>query len=424
MSRTFMLLCSLASLLFVSPAAPAQSVRRAQRNVETSKDAKTGEASVLAKTSSDAAAFEKLARDAALALKENRLNEAITLYKRGVRVRPDWGEGWWHVATLLYDRDDYPNAARAFGEAVRIEPKSGAAWAMLGLCEYKIGAYETALAHLQKGRSLGFVGDEEAIGRVVLYHEALLMLLGGAFEQSKKILDALVFGGGNSENLILALGSASLRVPVLPENFIPTHPQREVVRRAGLAAKLAAKKSFDEAAREYEKLAADYPNTPEVQYAYGRYLFENRNPDEKTIAVFEREIVNSPDHVLARLQIASLKLRNKQAASGLPYAEQAVKLSPRMPQARYILGRLLFEAGQTERAIVELEATRALTPAEPKVHFALARAYARADRKKDAEDARRKFEDARRAVEAAGGAPTSADAPDDSSTAPDTPGSR
>jgi tetratricopeptide (TPR) repeat protein len=412
--KAIVLLFALASLLFIPLSALAQNKGYTQDREPIDRGSRVSRTPTTANTTFNAAEFEKLTRDAEIATKENRLDEAVALYRRGVAARPGWGEGWWLLATLLYDKDDYPNAVKAFGEAVRIEPKSGAAWAMLGLCEYKTGAYKSALAHLQKGRSLGFVGNGDSIGRVVLYHEALLLLLGGAFEQSQQILDSIAYGGASSENLILALGLASLRFPILPENFSPSHPQHEVVRRAGFAAMLAAKKEFVEAAREYERLATDFPRTPEVQYTYGRYLFENRNPDEKAIAAFEKEIENSPNHLLARLQIASLKLKNKEAASGLPFAEQAVKLNAQMPQARYIFGRLLFEAGQTERAITELEAARKLAPAEPKVHFALARVYARANRKKDAEDSRRKFEDARRALEATGGVKPDADSSEES----------
>ena len=56
-----------------------------------------------------------------------------------------------------------------------------------------------------------------------------------------------------------------------------------------------------------------------------------------------------------------------------------------------MFGRLLFDVNQNERAIAELEAARSMTPNDARIHFALARAYARANRKADANRARETF---------------------------------
>src|SRR5690606_2609379 len=108
-----------------------------------------------------------------------------------------------------------------------------------------------------------------------------------------------------------------------------------------------------------ERIAAEYAKTPNVQYAYGRYLVSRRD-DDKALAAFKREIENSPQNGLARLQIAYIKLKNREPAEGIPFAEEAVRLNPRDPLAHYILGRLLFDLGQTARAIESLETARTL----------------------------------------------------------------
>jgi cytochrome c-type biogenesis protein CcmH/NrfG len=52
--------------------------------------------------------------------------------------------------------------------------------------------------------------------------------------------------------------------------------------------------------------------------------------------------------------------------------------------ARNVLGRVLLELGEVERAIQELGEGVRLAPSSPEMHFALARAYTRAGRKEDA----------------------------------------
>src|SRR6266496_6808658 len=69
---------------------------------------------------------------------------------------------------------------------------------------------------------------------------------------------------------------------------------------------------------------------------------------------------------------------------GLGYAEEAVRLNSHMPLGHYLLGSLLLYTDQTARAISELETAQRSLPNEPRVYFALGRAYARSNRKEDA----------------------------------------
>ncbi len=333
--------------------------------------------------------FERLAAQATAAREASRFGDAIELYRRALSLHPKWDEGWWYLATLLYERDSYAEAARAFKEAAALQPKAGAAWAMLGLCEFQLGRYDEALADIHRGRQLGLAKNPELI-RVMRYHEGILSLLKGEFETAQQTLGALSYEGLSSEDLIIALGLSVLRIPALPKQIDANYRDRELIRRAGWAEHQAAQKNVGDAQREYERLAADFPKTPNVQYAYGRFLLTRRS-DEEAVVAFQREIANSPEHALARLQIAYIKLKNKDAAAGVPFAKEAVQLAPRLTLAHYLLGRLFFDAGRTAEAIEELETAQHLAPDEPKIYFALARAYTRAHRKEDADRARDTF---------------------------------
>jgi cytochrome c-type biogenesis protein CcmH/NrfG len=62
-----------------------------------------------------------------------------------------------------------------------------------------------------------------------------------------------------------------------------------------------------------------------------------------------------------------------------------------MYPARNVLGRVLLELGQADRAVKELEEGVRLAPSSPEMHFALARAYTRVGRKEDAQKERETF---------------------------------
>ena len=318
-----------------------------------------------------------------------RLEDAIELYRKAVAAKPDWVEGWWYLATLLYDRDRYAEAVPAFKRVTVLQPQAGAPFVMLGLCEFKVGNYDDALGHIHKGQQIG-VGENQDLSISMRYHLGMLLLLKGDYETAQNLFSALSYENLNREDLIIAHGLAVLRLPMLPSQVTPDYRDREMIRRAGFAEHQSAQKNQADARQEYERLAADYPKAPGVQYAYGRYMLNQRD-DEEAIAAFKKEIENSPNHALARLQIAYINLRNKEAEAGLKFAQEAVDLHARLPLGHYVLGRILFEMGENARAVEELEAARRLAPNEPKVHFTLSRAYARAGRKAEADQARETF---------------------------------
>lgn len=331
--------------------------------------------------------FDAIAAQADQARDANDLEKALSLYRRAVALRPGWAEGWWSLGTILYERDNYAEAARAFQRVVSLRPDHGSANVLLGLCEFEFGQDDSALAHIQRGRQLGILNNPQ-LARVMLYHEGLLLLRKPRFEDAQEALDVLSRDGGEGGELMLALGMSVLHVS--PANLPPDgSTAREVVMRAGKAEFLAATKQFDEARREYSSLADEFPETANIHYAFGRFLLTLDEVDA-AVAAFQRQIQASPNHVPARLQIAAVWYRLN-SADALKYAQEAVKLEPRRPFGHYLLGLLYLDTHDFATAISELEIAKRSYASVPQLYFALGNAYARAGRKADAARARAIF---------------------------------
>lgn len=345
------------------------------------------------------ASFEKLSTEANDARETGNLDEAIRLYNEALKVKPAWVEGWWYIATLHYDRDEYEEAVRAFKRVTALKKDVGAPLVMLGLCEYRLGRYDDAFAHIQQGKRIG-LGDNKDLSRVMRFHEGALWLLRGDFETAQGIFKALSYEGYNNQDLLIGTGLSVLRMSMLPKQIDINHKDRDLIRRAGLAQHYSSQLNAADARMEYERLTKDYPDAPNLHYALGRLLIDMRD-DEAAIAAFEKEIKNSPTHALARLQIAYIKLRNRDPQAGLTYAEEAVKLNQRLPLGHYLLGRILFETGSNARAVEELEIAQRQAPGEPRIYYSLSRAYIKANRKEDANRALETFARLNKEVEAA-----------------------
>ena len=332
------------------------------------------------------AEFNDLSKRADQAREADRLDEALTLYGQALKIRPSWIEGWWYVSTILYERDRYAEARDAFRTLLSILPQKGPdssllapSTAMLGLCEFQTKEYDRAIVDLEHARLLGLSGQQQLIS-VVRYHAAILLTRFEQFELGFDALREFAREGNESPSVIEAFGLNVLRMPFLPSETPPD--RREIVMMAGRAAYYMSVRKQVESRKVFDDLLARYPETPGVHYAFGVFLL-NQEPDS-ALEEFQHELKLSPNHVPSLLQIAFEYIKRSEYAAGLPFAEKSVQLAPNMFPARNALGRILLETGDVPRATKELEEGVKLAPESPEMHFALARAYARAGRKEDA----------------------------------------
>jgi predicted Zn-dependent protease len=335
----------------------------------------------------DADDFATLSAKADAARDAERIDEAIPLYRRALALRPSWKDGWWSLGTIYYDRDSYAKAARAFQSLVKVDPKNGTGYAMLGLCQFELGQDAASLQSIQTGLGFGLIKDQ-SLRKVVLYHEGILLLRQGQFGMAQDALSLLASYGAEGDQLALALGMAALRIrpQELPAEGSPEH---NVVLQAGRAEILGAQSKFDEGAKIYTALVAVAPAFPSLHYAYGKFLLLEHLTDE-AIAEFQQEIKSDPHHVQSYLEIAAVQY-HVDSAAGTKYAEEAVKLQPSFPFAHYLLGLLYADTGEYAKAVPELEQAEKSRIREADLYYALGRAYSHTGRKEDAARARATF---------------------------------
>jgi Flp pilus assembly protein TadD len=305
--------------------------------------------------------------------------------QQGLKANPSWQEGWWELGTLDYQQDRYAECRDAFKQLGKLAPKSGAAWTMLGLCEFGAKQFDAALIHLRQGQDLR-VGND-AIDTVAKFHLAQLYTHVGNFEMALSILADLAQHKEESSSYIMASGIAALWKPIFPEEL--QKEDRELVYLAGKAFWDAGARKAVDAQRGFETLAGKYPESPGVHYLYGSFELAN-NPDHALLE-FERELAISPRHLGALSAIAMEYLRRGDSAKGLPYARKCEEFYPDALACHVILGRTLADSGDLQEGARELESAKQLDPADPQARIALASVYAKLGREDDAARERREF---------------------------------
>jgi tetratricopeptide (TPR) repeat protein len=329
--------------------------------------------------------FDTIRQRADQARTGGRLQEAIELYRRALRMRPGWVEGHWYLGTTYYEIENYADCRDAFQRVIRLQDENGAASAFKGLCEFRLKNYRVALRDLNKAQGLG-VGDPKLIP-VARYHRAILLTRFEHYERALLAYAEFAREGNGSPMIIEAMGIAVLRFALLPDE-VPTE-KRDVVLLAGRASFLAASNKMEAAQNGFEELVARYPTTPNVHYLYGVYLLRDR--PEQALDEFNAELRVSPSHARAMLQIAQEVLKRGEVEAALRWATRAVQIAPRNFVGRRTLGQIKLERNDVAGAIVELETAAKLEPDSPSVHYALARAYQRAGRGADARRERAEF---------------------------------
>jgi tetratricopeptide (TPR) repeat protein len=341
-----------------------------------------------AKAAPAAASFEALAKRARAAHEAQKLDEARDLYQQALKLRPRWTEGRFALGAVLYDLDRHEEARAEFRQVLVQEPKSGAAWAFRGMCEFQLRNHEQALSDLQKGRVLGLASNP-GLKSVADYHTGILLVRFAQYEAAREILSNFALVDQDSPGVIEGLGLAALRMPYLPSEIPPD--KREMVTIAGRAIFQFTKNRYSPTARlAFDELVTRYPEEPNTHYAKGAFLMTVEE-SEAGLAEFRRVLAMQPSHVPAMLQLAFHLMKEGRYEEAFPYAENAVQADPDFFAAHNALGRVLLELGQTDRAIAELEKAAGLAPNSVQTYFSLSRAYQRAGRTEDVRRARDTF---------------------------------
>jgi tetratricopeptide (TPR) repeat protein len=326
-----------------------------------------------------AAHFDRLAREASRARDENRDDDAIRLYKQGLKIKPSWHEGLWYLSALLYEKERYPETRDLLRHFVSYDPEAGPGWALLGMSEFQTREYSRALEDLRRSRSLG-LGDRKEMAQSVAYFAAASLTRLEQFDDAMDLLFELANSGRCDIPIQEAAGLAALRMPLTPAE-IP-RDRRDMVRTAGAAFCAVQMGQRDDAEKEFRTLAETYAKEPGVHYLLGTFLADVRTQD--AIQELNRELEISPFNVLARLRLADIYLKQQQPEQAQPFAEDALKIEPSEASTHMVYGEVLAAKRDVPGAIRELENAEQIAPQVVRTRFDLLRAYTAAGRTEDA----------------------------------------
>ena len=369
----------------------AQDVTRLERIATLIRENKTAEAerqltTLLRATPNEPVALNLLGT---IRAKQNRLNEAETLFVRAVVNDPRYSGARMNLAYLYLEKREPGKAVVQLNEVVTLEPNNTDAKVFLGDAYLANGNPDDAERQYldaldgrldNAGALLGLAQISRAKGEVkeatlmltrvgtliensnspeLLYKFASLALQAGMFDAAKAALENALKLRPNEPAYLLPLGIAWLRKGDLFEaekvfrHLLQLQPASDQAQ-IHLGYVLLNQKKYDEARLWLEKSARSPSPMPEVFYYLG-LVAQEQNDDAKAIELFEKAVQKLPNYAHARIALGSsyIKLRNYPRAK--EELETAVKLDPEEPTAHYNLALLYARLKDPARAQEEMK---------------------------------------------------------------------
>jgi len=327
----------------------------------------------------DQSNFDELAAEATAARDVDDVPRAIQLYTQALKIDPKWQEGWWSLGLLQYGSKAYVAATDSFSHLLALRPDAAQALALRGLCEFESSNYQQSIDDIQRGLANGAATDART-EQILRFHEALLLTRLGRFQEALRSYSAFAQHKISNPTLLIAIGLAGLRMPLLPEDV--SDGQRELLTAVGGAAFKFMTGDTKSAQIAFEDLFQRFPSTPNAHFFYGNLLYAF-GPDT-AVSQFKKELEVAPDNANARTMLAWALLMENRADEALSYAKHIVEEEPEKPASQLTFGRALLDTGDITGGIQHLEHALKLQPDNIEIHIALAKAYSKSGRDDDA----------------------------------------
>jgi tetratricopeptide (TPR) repeat protein len=308
---------------------------------------------------------------------------AAAAYGEAVRLAPQVAEFHSDLGLALYSNGQSLEASREFAQALKLKPALTASHYFLGASLAESGQCQAAMPYLEKyyprvedhrlKRALGLDGLRCSMAlnqpdRVV----ATLQKLGRDFPDDPDVLyyTSHIYSdlSTHASERLLSTAPGSLRAHQL---------NAEVMELQG---------KLGDAEAEYRKVLKMNPRLPGIHYRLGRLsLADPKNALEEARKEFEEELKVDPASAPAEYELGEIARQARDWNGAIEHFSRAVKLDPEFTEADIGLGKSLISSGRAEEAVAPLEAAVKLDPQDPVAHYQLSFAYRRLGRSQDAE---------------------------------------
>ncbi len=312
---------------------------------------------------------------------QGKLTEAAVEYRAALAIKPDYPEAQANLGVVLARLGKFEEAIAAYESALKLAPGLTQILLNLGIAHYRAGQYAKAAAVFRS-----FLEKQpQSVQARQLYGLSLVEI--GRDEDAITQLELTLDAAPQEKAVLYSLGLAYLHLNKPQVNamieklasFPEGKPTSHLLRGQFLLAKLEYESSIAEL-KEAEKLD---PELPKLQYSLG-LAYQQLGRNKEALAAFESELKRSSRDAPTLYYLAYLHEAEGNLTAAQQYLNEVMKLSPESPDAKALLGKILFKQGKATEAVKPLEFAVAKKPDDPERRYLLARVYQQLGRREDA----------------------------------------
>jgi tetratricopeptide (TPR) repeat protein len=319
------------------------------------------------------------------ALADGNLDSAESSFHRVLKIDPRSAAAHANLGVVAMRRKDWEQALAELHKAEKLDPRMAGVRLNIGLVEYHRANYPAAIAPLQSaveaqpdslqaryllGLCLMFVGRyadsvntlEPLWPRMSDQFVYLYILSNAAFHSKndaldQKALERLVEIGGDSPEFHLVMAKAMLN-----------------------------RHNTERALDELRWSEAGNPGLPFLYFNMG-LAYQQANQTDLAEKAFRKDLQAEPDSPYSYEQLGKLYLRADREADAKEAFEQALKRESRLPDTLVELAKIDMHSGQLDTSLHHIDSALKLSPDERSFHYLRGQILQKMGRKTDAEAA-------------------------------------
>jgi Flp pilus assembly protein TadD len=314
----------------------------------------------------------------AIALEQQgKLAEAAQAWQEVTRANPRDGAAFASLGVVLAKGQKYPEAAVAYRKALALNPKLPGLQLNLGLAEFKQGHFAAAIDPLKAA-----VGTESTNSPKQLQARTLLGLSyygTQRYAEAVKELEPAAAADPANVELHQVLAQSCLWAReyecALAEfkQILQTNPD-------SAAAHVLSGEALDglgktpEAIAEFREAIKASPREPNVHFGLG-YLYWKSHQYDDAKREFQAELAIDPGQAEALAYLGDIAMKTGDNEAALALLHKSIQLKNDIRMAAIDLGVILAQQKNYAEAVISLRHAVALDQEEPDAHYRLAHVY-------------------------------------------------
>jgi tetratricopeptide (TPR) repeat protein len=334
-------------------------------------------------TSGNAENQDVMVRQAQIALKQGRYEQAIQAYEKLAKASPRSAEFAAGLGTAYYLGGHPREAVEPLQRALKLKPGVAGLHYMLSASLAESNRCGAAMPGL-KG-AFHYVTDPHLKRSIDMDGVRCAMSLDEEDAALDFLEDLRRAFPRDAEVLYLTVHVFSDLSTRASQKLLVTDPASYEAEELNAEA-LEAQGKWDEAAKSYRKVLKMDPNLPGIHYRLGRLILSG--PKTPTMLAeakkeFEAELKIDSHNAGAEFVLGEIAWRSQDLTTAADYLSRAAKDDPTFAAAQMELGRTLITLRKPADAIVPLQSAVKLEPGNPSAHYLLATAYREIGRHED-----------------------------------------